>query len=199
MWESTPQAVPKPKATSSFEGELFAHLDTPTLAGTSGPPQAKTSADCDYQLINTEEAFEDFLKQISKQKRFAFDTETDALGAVASNLVDEFRMEGWVRILHPGDGADGRSDPPEGIGPSKIKPILEVDDEKVGHNIKYDMLAMRQVGIEVKGVGLDSMVAAFLIDPGAINTASIRCRCSISTSGKSRRATSSAKANRNCR
>src|SRR5204862_6912429 len=35
---------------------------------------------------------------------------------------------------------------------------------KVGHNIKYDLLVMRQAGINLRGIELDSMVAAFLID-----------------------------------
>jgi DNA polymerase-1 len=46
-----------------------------------------------------------------------------------------------------------------------LRPILENPTiEKVGHNIKYDLIVMRQHGIDVKGVVLDSMVAAFLLD-----------------------------------
>jgi DNA polymerase-1 len=46
-----------------------------------------------------------------------------------------------------------------------IKPILENPKiAKVGHNIKYDLLVMKQVGVNVQGVVLDSMIAAFLID-----------------------------------
>ena len=46
-----------------------------------------------------------------------------------------------------------------------IKPILEdATVQKTGHNIKYDLLVMRNVGIDIKGVSTDSMVAAFLLD-----------------------------------
>ncbi len=46
-----------------------------------------------------------------------------------------------------------------------IKSILEDPSiEKVGHNIKYDVLVMRNLGVEVRNIVLDSMVSAFLLD-----------------------------------
>ena len=45
------------------------------------------------------------------------------------------------------------------------KPILEDPKiQKVGHNIKYDMLVMRQNGVNIQGISLDTMVAAFVLD-----------------------------------
>src|SRR3989442_416981 len=38
-------------------------------------------------LLSTERKFTDSLAELKKQKRFAFDTETDALGAMNSNLI----------------------------------------------------------------------------------------------------------------
>jgi DNA polymerase-1 len=49
-----------------------------------------------------------------------------------------------------------------------LKPILE--DEriaKVGHNIKYDVLVMRNAGVNVRGVVLDSMVGGGSSTPAA--------------------------------
>ena len=37
---------------------------------------------------------------------------------------------------------------------------------KIGQNIKYDLIVLRQQGIEVRGIVLDTMVADYLIDPG---------------------------------
>src|SRR5439155_20177221 len=49
----------------------------------------------------------------------------------------------------------------------ELKPILEnAKINKVGHNLKYDLLVMRQAGVHVRGVSMDSMIAAFLIDAG---------------------------------
>ena len=46
-----------------------------------------------------------------------------------------------------------------------LKPILEDPQiQKVGHNIKYDLLVMRQAGVQMRDVVLDSMIAAFVLD-----------------------------------
>src|SRR5690606_37781146 len=37
---------------------------------------------------------------------------------------------------------------------------------KVAHNAKYDILMLKQVGIEVRGLEMDSMIAAFILDAG---------------------------------
>jgi DNA polymerase-1 len=48
-----------------------------------------------------------------------------------------------------------------------LMPILEDPTyKKVGHNIKYDLLVMRGAGVEVRGIEMDTMIAAFLIDAG---------------------------------
>ncbi len=46
-----------------------------------------------------------------------------------------------------------------------LRPILQDPEvKKVGHNLKYDILVMREAGVDVRGVEMDSMIAAFLID-----------------------------------
>src|SRR5262249_37224454 len=52
---------------------------------------------------------------------------------------------------------------------AELKPILENPKvKKIGHNLKYDLLAMRQVGVHVRGIAMDTMIAAFLIDASRI-------------------------------
>ena len=41
----------------------------------------------DYKLVDTPEALKDFLKQLKKQKRFAFDLETTGLDPLRSEIV----------------------------------------------------------------------------------------------------------------
>jgi DNA polymerase-1 len=48
-----------------------------------------------------------------------------------------------------------------------VKPFLEdASKKKTGQNLKYDIVAMKQVGVEVKGVAFDTMIAAYVVDPG---------------------------------
>ena len=75
-----PEPVKKP-APRRQEAGLFDAFDT-------GPePGVGSGAECKYELIQTEAQLAAFLSELRKQTRFAFDTETDALGAMNSNLV----------------------------------------------------------------------------------------------------------------
>jgi DNA polymerase-1 len=48
---------------------------------------------------------------------------------------------------------------------AQLKAILENPAiKKVGHNLKYDLLVMRQLGVEFQGVAMDTMIAAFVLD-----------------------------------
>jgi DNA polymerase I len=130
------------------------------------PPAPLTCADCDYELVQTPEQLKAFVKELKKQKRFAFDTETDALGAMASSLVGmSFSWKprtGWYIAVC---GPQGSTFLDCDATMEMLRPILESPKiKKVGHNLKYDLLVMRQAGIEVRGVELDSMIAAFVLD-----------------------------------
>ena len=129
-------------------------------------PACETAADCKYHLVASEASFAEFLSQLKRQTRFAFDTETDDLGAMKSNLVGMSfswaRAEGYYL---PVRGPEGQPHLAFDAVVAAIKPILEDPSiQKVGHNIKYDLLVMRNIGVQVRGVAVDSMVAAFLLD-----------------------------------
>lgn len=50
---------------------------------------------------------------------------------------------------------------------SLLKPVLENESlKKCGQNAKYDMLVLRNAGIRLKGLEFDTMIAAYLINPG---------------------------------
>jgi DNA polymerase-1 len=141
---------------------LFGKIEPSAAAG-----QVQTSEGCDYQLVDTPEKFESFLKELKKQKRFAFDTETNALGAMASDLIGmSFSWKEGTGWYVPVRGPIGSTHltPEQAI--KALKSILENESvKKVGHNLKYDLLVMREAGVNVRGVELDSMIAAFLLDP----------------------------------
>ena len=51
-----------------------------------------------------------------------------------------------------------------------LKPILEDPAvEKIGQNLKYDMIVLRAAGIELAGVAFDTMVASYLLEAGRRN------------------------------
>jgi len=158
------RVAPPPSPLGRFEESLFGSMpgngEPPTLA------EPATGAGCRYELVQTQEQFDRFLIELKKQKRFAFDTETDALGAMNSKLVGmSFSWEHATGHYVPVCGPSGSELLPCAQVLAALKPILEDPSiKKLGHNIKYDLLVMKQAGVEVRGVEMDSMVAAFLLD-----------------------------------
>ncbi|MEA2710923.1 MAG: polymerase [Phycisphaerales bacterium] len=131
-------------------------------------PQPQTCLDCSYECVDTDENFDIFLDLLRQQKRFAFDTETISLGAMQHPLVGmSFSWKEGTGYYVPIIGPAGCKLVDCERVLRELKPILEDGTiKKVGHNLKYDLLVMRQAGIHVRGVSMDSMIAAFLIDAG---------------------------------
>ena len=51
-----------------------------------------------------------------------------------------------------------------------LRPILEDPAvEKIGQNLKYDMIVLRAAGVELAGVGFDTMMASYLLEAGQRN------------------------------
>ncbi len=125
-----------------------------------------TSDNLDYRLVTTEAELDAFVAELRDQTRFAFDTETDALGAMCSNMVGmSFSWKHGTGWYIPVAGPLGATWLPRQRVIDAVGPILEdASIGKVGHNIKYDMLVLRCLGVRLRGVRTDSMVAAFLID-----------------------------------
>jgi len=157
-----PKAIPAPKpAADDYAGTLFDTRPVDTSI-----PEVETSAEHNYTLVNTPEAFTAFLTELKQQPRFAFDTETDSLEAVTANLVGisiswASGTGHYLPVRCPADEVALSCDPTL----EALKPILEDPAiAKVGHNLKYDMLVMRRYGIALRGIEIDSMIAAFLVD-----------------------------------
>ncbi|MBN2105465.1 DNA polymerase I [bacterium] len=129
-----------------------------------------------YTTIESPEALNTFIRKLKGQSMFAMDLETTSLEPMTADIVGlSFSWSPgeafYIPALMPEeDSGMIASDPESRLNKilSPIKSILENPDiRKCGQNIKYDMLVLKQHGINVKGVDFDSMVAAYLIDPSA--------------------------------
>ena len=130
------------------------------------PASAKTIAH-DYQLVDTQEKFDEFFTALEKQKLFAVDTETTSIVAMRAGLV------GMSFSWQPHKAYYLAVKAPMGLGHldvdmvrRKLAPILADEKiKKIGQNIKYDMLVLQNAGMPVKGVYFDTMVASYCLDP----------------------------------
>jgi DNA polymerase-1 len=132
-----------------------------------------------YELVDSENKFNKFIKLLVKQKEFAFDTETANFNPVTAELLGiSFSSKAGTayyleikskKLKIKSDLFNyNQAEKTDNVWLEKLRPIFE--DEKIkkyGHNIKYDIEVMASLGINVKGVAADSMVASYLLNPGS--------------------------------
>jgi DNA polymerase-1 len=165
--QAAPRSEKRARAQGPIEAGLFGEeKGSEPLA--AAMPELARSTDCDYALVDTEAKLQSVLSELQGQKRIAIDTETTSLDAVSADLVGISLS--WMHqsgCYIPVRGPAGSAVLGKDRVIAALKPVLEDPSvRKVGHNLKYDLLVLRQHGVEVRGVAMDSMIAAFLLDAG---------------------------------
>ncbi len=158
------------KVEAGTQGNLFGEASTPKKLAVSKPLPDHSVADHsietvahDYQLVATDKQIADLIKKLEKQKSFCFDTETTGLDANLAELVGlafSWKANEAYYVPVPADQHIAN----EIV--SLFKPVLENEKiEKVGQNLKYDILVLKKYGIEVAGNYFDTMIAHYLCEP----------------------------------
>jgi DNA polymerase-1 len=124
-----------------------------------------------YQAICDKETFAEFLTKLARQSRISLDLETTSIHPREAEIV------GYAFSWLPGEayyvavrGPRGETalEPDEVL--TSLRPIIENPEiEKVGQNLKYDMVVLRSAGVELRGLAFDTMVASYLLEPGERN------------------------------
>jgi DNA polymerase I len=118
-----------------------------------------------YELVDTPDKFAAFLLQVEQQQRIAIDLETTGLECRRCQLVGiaVSWQEGQAFYLAL-RGPEGEPVLDEATVLAALKPILEaLTPVKVNQNIKYDLIVLREHGIDVQGVVSDPMVAHYVL------------------------------------
>jgi len=117
----------------------------------------------EYTLIDTTEEQEKLAKELAAKESFCFDTETTGLDANLADVVGlSFSFETGKAYYIPTPANREEAQRILNI----FKPVLENPAiEKIGQNIKYDILLLARYGIKVQGTLFDTMLAHYLIDP----------------------------------
>lgn len=116
-----------------------------------------------YYLADTEEKQAELARFLESQEFFAFDTETDGIDPLRAGLVGmSFAVkenEAWYVPVS--------ADPTEAAAQvARFAPALENEKiQKIGQNIKFDLLVLRKYGVKVAGPLFDTMIAHYLINP----------------------------------
>ena len=116
-----------------------------------------------YHLIESEEDAQELCRNLLTFSQVAFDTETTSVDAMQAQLVGmSFAVEGgtawYVAVSRETDKAQSMVD--------IFRPFFESTTiEKVGQNLKYDLLVLSHYDVEVAGPLFDTMLAHYVVQP----------------------------------
>jgi len=116
-----------------------------------------------YMLIDTKIKRSDLISRLFIQKSVCYDTETTGLDMFTSDLVGLsfcFTEGEAYYVSLPEDKMEAREVLHE------FKAFFENDRiEKIGQNMKFDLLMLLQYGIKLNGKMFDTMIAHYLVQP----------------------------------
>lgn len=146
-----------------------APVETPLLFMDKEDPK-KTST----MIVNTPESLRVLVGSLQAAGAFAMDTESTSDDPWHAELVGlSFAMAPgeayYIPVGHTTtlDGQDAGTQLAKGEVLETLRPVLEDPRvKKYMHNAKYDMLLLARQKVNVRGLAFDSMVAAYLTDPG---------------------------------
>lgn len=161
--DKKPAAKPAPEK-QALQSDLFGFFaDDNTEEQKNSSLKRLEDTDYDYQLIDTEDKINDFLRIILTKEIISLDTETTGTDAMSAELVGmsfSYKENQAFYVPVPQDREEAQKIV------DKFKPVFEnVKSIKVGQNIKYDMIVLANYGVSIKGQMFDTMIAHYVLQP----------------------------------
>jgi DNA polymerase-1 len=148
-------AVPaKAAAAANQQADLF--TETESFRKISDTPH-------EYTLVITEEELQQFITAALQQKEICFDTETTGTDAMQAELVGlSFSWKKGEAYYIP--CSSNEEEVKALLG--KLNVLFENKDLLwIGHNVKYDLLMLKNYGFGLSGKHFDTMLAHYSIEP----------------------------------
>ena len=135
---------------------------------------AKVSTE-NFYLVQDEEQLDELCQQLESASHVVLDTETDSLNTRVANLMGislclDDKAAWYIPCGHVNEDGRISGQFEKDFLVEKLRPFFE--DEKlvkVGHNLKYDYAVLaspRNGGVQLQGLLHDTMIGAWLLDPG---------------------------------
>ena len=146
------------KDTEVVQGDLFS--ETYSLESNKDSLNDSKSI---YQRIESFEELKLLVEKMMKQEIVAFDTETEGLNALETDIVGiSFSWQKGIGYYLPVKNNKSVHEKSFEI----LKPFFESTEIiKVGHNIKFDIQVLHKYNVKVSSPIYDTMVAHYLINP----------------------------------
>ena len=137
------------------------------LQPTAAAPTS-TAADSNYQVVDTPEKLSKLVAELTRQSQISVDTETTDVSPRCAEIVGysfAFKPNEAFYVPVRGPAGDRVLDPAETL--AALRPVLEnAAIRKIGQNLKYDAIVLRNVGVHLAGIAFDTMIASYLLDAG---------------------------------
>ncbi len=177
------EAVMQPSLFGALEPppETVRKLRLPSIAPGGAPAavdllfmDAKPSMQTSTMIVNSEEVLRVLVQSIRSAGVVALDTESTSEDPWHAELVGISCAMApgeayYIPVGHIGtlDGQEAGKQLPLAYVLEQLRPVLEdANIRKYMHNAKYDMLLLLRAGVAVRGLAFDTMVGAYLTDPG---------------------------------
>lgn len=128
---------------------------------------AQTISFKEYELVQSQTDLARWAEMARKASRIVIDTETTSEFPMKAKLVGISLCitppkAAYIPVGHESQGPQlDLSQVAEALGPIFSNEKIE----KIGQNIKYDLIVLANHGIELKGISGDTMVASYLLNP----------------------------------
>lgn len=158
------QEPQKEVKSGPVQGSLFAIFsDENTEAEKKSSLADLKSTPHTYHIADNEEEISKICSILANQKFFCFDTETDGIEPLTAELVGMSfsitKNEAWY-VPVPAN----REEATKIV--ARFSPALQNPEiQKIGQNIKFDILVLRKYGVKVAGPLFDTMIAHYLLNP----------------------------------
>lgn len=130
--------------------------------------EAPVAWTADYKTVATEEQLSQLVQEMSQAARISLDTETTSTSPRWAEIVGySFAWREGEAYYVPVRAPRGEPQLDPQVVLDRLRLVLEdASMEKIGQNLKYDMIVLRNVGVELRGIWFDTMVADYLLVPG---------------------------------
>ena len=146
--------VQMPEVREVPVAELQADADAMQLATAQNTPH-------EYPLVESAAQLREVVAEVGRYEEFCFDTETTGFDIFNDRIVGlSLAVEPFKAWYVPFK----EENTPEYA--EIVRPLFE--DEriaKIGQNIKFDLMVLRRLGIEIRGRKYDTMILHYLLDP----------------------------------
>lgn len=167
---ATPTAAP----AGPVQGDLFnqqpepapqAPVLQPVFAGYEGDLRTLDQTPHTYTLLETPAGRQVLIEAIRQAGAFCFDTETTALDPLLAEIVAITFSYKATEASMVYFSADQSREEIAAILREFEGILTDPGIEKIGQNLKYDLLVLRRYGIEVSGPMFDTMLAHYVLMP----------------------------------